>query len=431
MRYWSAHAVANQGQNTAFDGSFTEAVDAVEHTLSKAVLDRMVADVDLGALLSGGIDSSSVTALMQASSTTPIKTFCIGFDAPEVDEAPHAEAVARHLGTDHTTLYASGKDALDLVPAMPCIYDEPFADDSQIPTYLVSKLARQKVTVVLSGDGGDEVFAGYSSYPGVLRRWRQMSATPLTVRRAMALFMTLAGQAAWSVAERSGRDHLSDGTRDRHRLAKLEKYALTWPATSPADLSIRQRARVAHASDLVVGARQLNLLSADELAGVEDPLLAIQYADFITYMSDDILVKVDRASMAVGLEVRCPLLDPRVVELAWSLPAEMRLGSVGGKRVLREMLYRHVPRSLVDRPKRGFGTPISAWLAGPLRDWAETLLGKARLQADGYLKVEAVQRLWRQHCTGWDNHKRVLWTILMFQAWLEERRRSATMWVAA
>jgi asparagine synthase (glutamine-hydrolysing) len=427
--YWSAHEVALRGARAPADMSLEQATDALEDVLRDAVACRMIADVSLGAFLSGGIDSSTVVALMQAVSSKPVQTFSIGFHEAKYNEAAHAKAIAQHLRTDHTELYVTPDDCLEVIPQLPTLYDEPFADYSQIPTFLVSRLARSKVTVALSGDGGDELFGGYNDYAKNLRDWqRQLSFwrhCPPAVRRGVASLLTGAGQ---SGRQMLGIDDPADAkagalrTRLAKKLGKLEKRGKRiLPFDSGAEMHAKLRARVDPADQLVLGARPLpcGLTNPDGWAGVADPLLGMMLVDFTTYMADDILTKVDRASMGVSLEVRCPLLDPRVIELAWSLPPSMRIGPTGGKQVLQNLLARHVPRALFERPKQGFNIPIEEWLCGPLRDWAEALLDEHRLHQEGFFRPRAVRRIWEEHVSGRRPRTFVLWSLLTFQAWHE------------
>lgn len=421
VAYWSARAAALEGAAAPFDGPFEAAVDTLDGLLRDSVARRMVADVPLGALLSGGIDSSTVVALMQAQSDRRVRTFSIGFKEAKYDEAPHAAAVARHLGTEHTELYVSAKDGQDLVPDLPEIWDEPFADPSQIPTYLVSRLARRHVTVALSGDGGDELFGGYTSYPSAMRSFAKIARRPLWWRRLAADPMRRTSEAGWGMLGTTG-GRVGPG---RRWLGKLSDRARSYAAADPVELFAQRRARWPQ-PDLALGAGRLVTPLSDGSAWLRGiaPEQAMMHLDLVTYHVDDILVKVDRASMAVSLEMRAPLLDWRVVELAWRLPLAFRLHGGEGKRVLRAVLDRYVPRALVDRPKAGFGVPVAAWLRGPLRDWAEELLDPARLAADGLLDRAAVRRIWHQHQSGWRNHEDLVWAILMFQAWHERWARA-------
>jgi asparagine synthase (glutamine-hydrolysing) len=402
--WWSAKEVAESGDRAPFAGSFEEAVEALDARLGEAVRARMIADVPLGALLSGGVDSSVVVALMQAASARPVRTFSIGFREPRHDEAPFARAVAGHLGADHTELYVGPDDSLALVPELPQIYDEPFADPSQIPTALLCRLARQSVTVALSGDGGDELFAGYQRYRRSLDRWLRLQPWPATARKsAKALTGTLNGRL--------------NGPK---WLSKIARRTDGIGAADALDLFVGERTRIEDPARLVRGARAVAHLLADRQTWphVHEPLQAMMYLDFAGYLPDDCLVKVDRASMATSLEVRCPLLDHRVVELAWSLPLAYRADS-GAKRVLKSVLERYLPRALFERPKRGFGVPVGAWLRGPLREWAETLLDERRLAREGYLDATAVRAVWEQHLSGRFDRPELLWHLLMFQAWHE------------
>jgi asparagine synthase (glutamine-hydrolysing) len=426
--YWSAQEVAMRGARTAAAMSLEAATDALEDVLRDAVACRMIADVSLGAFLSGGIDSSTVVALMQSVSSKPVQTFSIGFHEASYNEAEHAKAIAQHLRTDHTELYVTPDDCLEVIPRLPTLYDEPFADFSQIPTFLVSRLARSKVTVALSGDGGDELFGGYNDYAKNVRDWQRQLAVwrycPPAVRRRLANLMTDLGQAGQRALGIDPADAAAGAVRTRlaKELGKLEKHGKRIaPSDSGAALHARLRARVERAEELVLGARsvQSGLTDPEGWAGVADPLLGMMLVDFTTYMADDILTKVDRASMGVSLEVRCPLLDPRVIELAWSLPSSMRMGPKGGKHILQNLLARHVPRALFERPKQGFNIPIEEWLRGPLRNWAEALLDEHRLHMEGYLRPRPVRRIWEDHLSGQRPRTFLVWSLLSFQAWHE------------
>jgi asparagine synthase (glutamine-hydrolysing) len=425
--FWSARQALEAGQRATFAGREEEAVGRLEHLLEQAVSERMVADVELGALLSGGIDSSTVVALMQRVATRPVRTFCIGFHEARYNEAEHAANIARFLGTDHQELYVTPGQCLDVVDQLPDIYDEPLADVSQVPTVLIARLARQEVKVVLSGDGGDELFGGYRDYLDALRQWRWCRRLPRPLRSAAA--GALAGLAHWSWdAVDPGDPAAMPRAPAWRRLApKWARRARGWPAASPQELLARHRARCPWPSELLPGARPpITPLSDPEAwARSSEPLPGLLQFDFVGYLPGDILVKVDRASMAVGLEVRCPLLDARVVEFAWTLPPSFLIDAAGGKRILKQLLARHLPRSLTERPKRGFGVPLDAWLRGPLRPWAEELLAEPRLRRQGMFEVGAVRRLWAQHLSHWQNHVNLLWAILMFQAWLDVSARAA------
>jgi asparagine synthase (glutamine-hydrolysing) len=420
--FWSAISALERGARHPFQGSFEDAVDRLDGLLDDAVRCRMIADVPLGALLSGGLDSTTVVALMQRASSQPVKTFAIGFGEAKFNEAPFAREIARHLGTEHTELVVTPDDALAVIPDLPRLYDEPFADYSQIPTFLVSRLARSRVTVALTGDGGDEVFGGYTSYADAVKRWQKIKAWPSSVRRPTARVFERLAAGHWRrvAGTLSGQGPLPQA---RRRLgARLQKRGKFLPADNVLDLFLMKKQHTRPGSGLVRGEPAAAEPRLDPLlsAGEVDPVQAMMYLDFAGYMVDDILVKVDRASMGVSLEVRCPLLDWRVVEFAWSLPIAMRWSPSQGKRVLKEVLARYVPNVLTDRPKAGFSVPIESWLRGPLRDWAAALLDGPRLAGEGFLDRNQVRAVWQQHLSGWLNHDQLLWNILMFQAWLED-----------
>ena len=420
--FWSAREVAEAGAANPV-ASVEEAQHELEARLMEAVRLRMIADVPLGAFLSGGVDSSTVVALMQAQSSRPVKTFTIGFEEGGYDEAEHARAVAGVLGTDHTELRLTPAEAMAVIPHLPRMYDEPFADASQIPTFIVSRLARREVTVALSGDGGDELFAGYNRHFWGERIWRRAGRIPAGVRRAAARAMTAVGPEAWDRAYARLAPALPPSLRVRHPGQQLHKLAGILPADSPEGM---YRLLTSHWGDppLVRGGAEPPTLLTDAAAqaGLADFTSRMTYLDLVTYLPDDILTKVDRASMAVGLEARVPLLDHRVVEFAWRVPVSMKVRDGQGKWLLRQVLYRHVPRELIERPKTGFGVPLDAWLRGPLRDWAESLLDERRLREEGFLEPAPVRRRWEEHLSGrrsWQHH---LWDVLMFQAWLEAER---------
>jgi asparagine synthase (glutamine-hydrolysing) len=422
VSYWSSARAAATASADPFSGSAEEASDHLDALLRRAVSLRMVSDVPLGALLSGGIDSSTVVALMQEQSSRPVRTFSIGFNESEFDEAPYASAVAQHLGTQHTNLYLTPMETLDAIPKLPELYDEPFADVSQIPTFLLAQLTRRDVTVALSGDGGDELFLGYKRYFRAAAYWARLQRFPRWARRAAAELVRFRGRTGWWW------DSLGSGWENPDPAAKATPWALSerhadrLEARNAVDLSrIRLGSRAG--AKLVLGAREPDsvLTNPGTWPVLGNAMSEMGALDFMTYLRDDILVKVDRASMATSLEVRCPLLDREVVEFAWSLPVEFRIRGGEGKHVLREVLGRYVPRELTDRRKQGFGVPIGDWLRGELRDWSESLLDEKRMREAGFLDAEAVRRLWDQHQSRWADHSRLLWSILMFQAWNEVR----------
>lgn len=422
--YWSAKEVAESVDASEFVGSYDDAVVKLESILRDAVSERMVADVDLGALLSGGIDSTAVVALMQSISDRPVKTFTIGFWEPQYNEAEHAASIARHLGTEHRELYVTAGQALDVIQDLPVVYDEPFADPSQIPTYLVCKLAREDVTVVLSGDGGDELFAGYRRYLRILRAWKSLERLPERVRRPVGAVLRSVRQAGWNWF--SPRDPLSgdDPSPLSRPFSRIGRRWCNWEADGLRQLQAQDFRKCFVGSDLVPQATppRTPLVDSTVWARVKDPLRAMRHYDYVGYLPDDILVKVDRASMAVSLEARAPLLDTRVLSFAWSLPEDYVVHDGSGKRVLKDVVYRHIPRELVDRPKRGFSVPIRSWLRDALRPWAEDLLSEQFMKDQGIFDVGRVRQIWNQHQCGWDNHAEVLWALLMFQAWWAAER---------
>lgn len=417
--YWSLPHVAEHGAAHPFAGTDTEAVDALETLLMDAVRQQMVADVPLGAFLSGGIDSSTVVALMQAQSSRPVKTFTIGFNEDGYNEAVHAKAVARHLGTEHTELYVTPQQALDVIPQLPTLYSEPFADSSQIPTFLVSQLARQHVTVSLTGDAGDELFGGYNRYVLTHKLWQRIGRLPLPVRRLVAAGISGFSPMAWNALLLPLQPLMPASVRQANVGDKLHKGAgvLASPSLDALYLGL-----VTHwqPDGLVLGAKEpLTHLRGKPLplAGLNE-VQRMMALDAITYLPDDILVKVDRAAMGVSLETRVPFLDHRVVEFAWQIPQNLKLRNGMGKWALRQVLYRHVPKALIERPKMGFGVPIDSWLRGPLRGWAEDLLSESRLRQEGFFNPAPIRQKWAEHLSGQRNWQYHLWDVLMFQAWL-------------
>ena len=422
--YWSASDVAVREQRTPFAGTTHDAVDRLDALLREAVGARMIADVPLGAFLSGGVDSSAVVALMQAQSDRPVRTFSIGSPDAGFDEAPQARAVADHLGTDHTELYVTAQDALDTVPLLGRMYDEPFADSSQIPTYLVSALARRDVTVALSGDGGDELFAGYNRHVWAGRVWKGMEVLPGAARRALARGVAGVSPDTWDRWFDRAWPLLPSALHQRMPGYKLHKLAAGLRATDPLDLYRRLASQWPQPELLVRGGSEPAERRPASISELPDFASQMMLLDLLRYLPDDILTKVDRASMAVSLEARVPLLDHRVVEFAWQLPLGLKLREGMSKWVLRQVLYRYVPRELIERPKTGFGIPIGAWLRGPLRDWAEALLDERRLRDEGYFHPEPIRRAWCQHLAGAHSWEHQLWTVLMFQDWLQHHAES-------
>ena len=413
-RFWNARTVAHNGTRQPLEAGDAELTEQLETLLQDAVSRRMIADVPLGAFLSGGVDSSTVVALMQKARLGKVRTFSIGFDLQGYNEAPHAAAVARHLGTDHTELTVTSTQALDVIPQLPEFYDEPFADSSQIPTYLVSAMTRKHVTVALSGDGGDELFAGYNRYQLTQRFWQALSLMPRGMRNAAALALTMVRPDQWTALSAA----LPFRLRPPQTGDKLHKLAAVLKLEGPDAL---YRRLVSHwePSEIVLQSQEPPSIIADEKIVQEFPdlLARMQFLDLVTYLPDDILTKVDRASMAIALEARVPLLDHRVVEFAWRLPRNAKVRNHTTKWILRQVLYRHVPRALIERPKMGFGIPLGEWLRGPLRDWAEDLLDEKRLRDAALLDALVVRRFWQEHVDGSRNWQYLLWDVLMLEAW--------------
>lgn len=424
--FWSAREVAEVGVGDPFGGSEAEAIDHLDALLREAVALRMIADVPLGAFLSGGIDSSTVVALMQAQSDRPVKTFTIGFREEGYNEAAHAAEVARHLGTDHTELYVTPEEARSVIPKLPAMFDEPFADSSQIPTFLVSELARRQVTVSLSGDGGDELFGGYNRYFWGRAIWRRIGPIPAAVRAFGAKGLTAISPASWDRQFARLGPLLPARARQRLPGDKLHKLAEVLAVDNAEELYQGLISHWKRPEDLVLGACEPETAITDRSRWATLPGFAqrMMYLDLVTYLPDDILTKVDRASMAISLEARVPLLDHRVVAFAARVPLSMKIKQGQGKWLLRQVLYRYVPRELIERPKMGFGVPIDAWLRGPLREWAESLLEERRLREEGFFDPGPIRQKWAEHLSGTRNWQYHLWDVLQFQAWSEYRSNS-------
>jgi asparagine synthase (glutamine-hydrolysing) len=415
--YWSFPVEVEESRKNPFNGSDSEAVNTLDALLGSAVSAQMVADVPLGAFLSGGIDSSTIVALMQAQTSRPIKSFTIGFIEEGYNEAAHAKAVAAHLGTDHTELYVSSQQALDVIPKLPTLYDEPFSDSSQIPTFLISQMTRQHVTVSLSGDGGDELFGGYNRYLMTQGLWNKIRILPLPVRKIIS-----------SILKTITPDQYNNFSR---WVGVLEKYpnlgdkihkgsdVLSYNSISELYLSL-----TSHWTDVDLLLKNSNEYKRNGISPefYQDEIHGMMALDSLTYLPDDILCKVDRAAMGVSLETRVPMLDQRVVEFSWSLPMHMKIRNGEGKWILREVLSKYVPRELTDRPKMGFGIPLDSWLRGPLRDWAESQLSESRLNQEGYFNSGPIRQKWAEHLSGKRNWQYHLWDVLMFQSWLECQR---------
>ena len=420
ITYWSAREVAMQEPVTNL--SDAAATDALDSLLRQAVSRQMIADVPLGAFLSGGIDSSTVVALMQCQSSRPVRTFSIGFSESDYDEARYAKLVAAQLGTDHTELYLSAEEALSVIPRLPEIYDEPFGDSSQIPTHLVAALARKHVTVALSGDGGDELFGGYNRYFWGRSIWNRIGTVPQGVRHGVGRMMTALSPAAW---DRVGK-LLPRGLRQPTLGDRIHKLASVIDVDGPDELYRRLVSQHREPGSLIVGANESPIWADAEAAAFtrSDFTERMMFHDLVGYLTDDILTKVDRAAMAVSLETRVPMLDHHLVEFAWRLPLAMKIRDGQGKWLLRQVLDRYVPRELIDRPKQGFGIPLDTWLRGPLREWAEELLDEHRLRREGYFHPAPIREKWNEHLSGRRNWQYWLWNVLMFQAWLSAKQPS-------
>ncbi|HKW75339.1 MAG TPA: asparagine synthase (glutamine-hydrolyzing) [Terriglobales bacterium] len=422
--FWSAAEVARAGINGPHQGSEEKMIAELRRTLASAVKLRMISDVPLGAFLSGGIDSSLVVALMQAQSSRPVQTFTIGFKEGDYNEASHARRVAQHLGTDHTELYVTPQQTLDVVPLLPSMYDEPFADSSQIPTYLVSKLARSKVTVSLSGDGGDELFGGYNRYLFTRSMWNRIKLLPYAGRKLAAAAISSIGPRTFDGAYSAVRPLIPSGKRFSSAGDKAHRVAEFLPSRSPQEIYLRALSHWQNPEELVLGAtepvtvrRVIN--ESNSLPSLEEQMML---SDQRVYLPDDILTKVDRASMAVSLEARVPILDHHVVEFAWKLPLDYKIRNGVSKWALRQVLYQHVPQELFERPKMGFAVPLEHWLRGPLRSWAEERLSEESLSRRQLLNVAAIRKKWQEHLSGTRNWQYLLWNVLVFQDWYEHSR---------
>ncbi len=419
VAYWSLEEVAERGMAAPIEGSDDELVAAFRERLQESVTAQMVADVPLGALLSGGIDSSAVVAFMQSGSARPIRTFTIGFDEEGYNEAAHARAVAAHLGTEHTEHRVTPAEARAVIPLLPTIYDEPFGDSSQIPTLLVAQLARRHVTVALSGDGGDELLGGYNRYALGQRIWSNLAPWPRPLRRAAAKAVWRVAPSQWQAVLGVAQRLLPNRLRVAHVGDRMHKLAGVFDASSPQAM---YRELVSHWPDpsrvVLGGAEPPGRINGHALPGAS-MVEQMMYTDAMTYLPDDIMVKVDRASMAASLETRAPFLDHRLAEFAWRLPMSVKCRGREGKWVLRQVLYELVPRALVERPKMGFGVPIDSWLRGPLREWATDLLAPDRIRREGILQPDIIADTLVEHLSGERNWQYRLWDVLMFEAWLE------------
>jgi asparagine synthase (glutamine-hydrolysing) len=421
--YWSLAEVVERGRADPFRGNADEAVTALDGLLRDVVAGQMMADVPLGAFLSGGVDSSTIVAIMQAQSVRPVKTFTIGFNEDGYNEAQHAKAVARHLGTEHTELYITPQQAIEVIPRLPSLYDEPFSDSSQIPTFLVSDMTRQNVTVSLSGDAGDELFAGYTRYDLVSSLHRRFARVPRLALASMGAAVRLLSVEGWDRVTAPIKPFLP--MRMHNVGHKLHRMAELTAISEPMNF---YRQVVSHwplPEQLVQQGNEPTIyFERTRTHGKRvDYIEMMMFADALTYLPDDILVKVDRAAMGVSLETRVPMLDHRIVEFAWRLPLSMKMRKGESKWILGQVLDKYVPRELIDRPKMGFGVPIDSWLRGPLREWAEALIDESRLRREGFFDPRPIRKKWSEHLAGQSNWQYKIWDVLMFQAWLEEQKK--------
>jgi asparagine synthase (glutamine-hydrolysing) len=438
QRWWSLATVVETGAKNQIN-SEEEAIETLEQRLKEAIRVQSLADVPLGTFLSGGVDSSTIVALMQDQASRPIKTFTVGFEEAGFDESPHARAVAAHLGTDHNELYITAKQSQSVIADLPVIYDEPFADSSQIPTHLVCKAARQQVTVALSGDAGDELFGGYNRYFWGPRIWRRLAWIPYPIRQTLCAAIHTIPTEGWDAVSRSVNALLPSSLSLARAGNKAHKLAASLYGVHDMDdlykslvSEWKDPAQVVKGPNFEFGGANSNCglreptsMLSDPWpgAGVEKDELRMMYRDSTTYLPDDILCKVDRAAMAASLETRVPFLDHRVAELAWRLPLNMKIRDGQGKWALRQVLYKYVPKEMIDRPKAGFAIPVGQWLRGPLKDWAEALLDEKRLEVEGYFYSKPIRDKWKQHLSGRYDHTASLWAVLMFQSWLESTCR--------
>lgn len=422
--YWSLQDAISAGQAAPFEGSETEAVDALDERLKRSIGLQMIADVPLGVFLSGGIDSSTVVALMQAQSNRPVKTYTIGFNEAGYNEAEYAKAVAGYLGTEHTELYISHQEAMDVIPKLPSLYDEPFSDSSQIPTFLVSQMARRYVKVCLSGDAGDELFGGYNRYFQGRKIWNKIRIIPRTLRGLAAKMITSASPQRLDRVAEAFSSIIPSELKAGRAGDKLYKLAEIIDKESPEALYKELVSHWKSPSSVVLNSHEPPTVISDrsQWADLDDFTLRMMYLDTMTYLPDDILVKVDRAAMGVSLETRVPFLDHTVVEFAWKLPLSLKIRNGQGKWILRQVLHKYVPAELIERPKMGFGVPIDTWLRGPLRGWAEELLNENRLRQEGFFEPSPIREKWTEHLSGKRNWQYHLWDVLMFQAWMEKQR---------
>lgn len=419
ISYWNPIERAIQCKNNSFGGTEQEAMETMEELLMDSVRIRMISDVPLGVFLSGGVDSSLVTALMQAQSQDPIKTFSIGFHEQAYNEAQDAKRVANHLGTDHTELYVTDKEAMTVIERLPELYDEPFADSSQIPTFLVSQMSQKHVTVVLSGDGGDEIFGGYNRHIWIPKITHILEKIPFTARRLIAKGLNSTSPLRWKRLLDKLNILLPDFLKHRNQGEKIQKISQALSLKNE-ELLYLEMVTHWHPNEIFLNImEEPYTLPADPSAwpALNNLSQTIMLLDAITYLTDDILVKVDRASMSNSLEVRCPILDSRVIEYSWRLPLSFKINNGRSKWLLRNILYKYVPSEIIERPKMGFGIPVDEWLRGPLREWAEELLSENKLKQSGLFSPHPIRKKWNEHIGNQRNHQHLLWAILMFQMW--------------
>ena len=414
--YWSTIEEANIAKQEIFSGNYLSAVDTLQSKLLVAVNSQMHADVPLGAFLSGGVDSSTIAALMQEQSSKKVKTFSIGFEDKRYNEAEHAKLVANHLGTDHHDMYVSSKDALNILPLLPDMFDEPFADSSQIPMYLVSKIAKSKVTVCLSGDGGDELFGGYNRYLVASKLWNKISKIPKPGKSVLIYLIKSLKPSSW--------DKISDllyKNKYSNLGYKLYKGADSLRSKNIDDLYFNLISTIKNPTEWLINSEEhskTNYNFDPKISGIERMMIK----DLAGYLPTDILTKVDRTSMAVSLEARTPFLDKEIVKFALTLPEEYKIKAEVGKSVLRDVLYKYVPRNMIERPKMGFGVPLAEWMRGELRDWCEDLLNENKLKEDGFFNTKVICEKWNEHLKGDVDWHHELWNVLIFQAWLNNIR---------
>lgn len=422
--YWSAIESAMKGINNRYKGSEAEAIEILDYLLKDAIKKQMVSDVPLGAFLSGGIDSSTIVALMQAQSDRPIRTFTIGFNEDSYNEAPHALEVARHLGTDHTELYINPEQALGVIPLLSGIYDEPFADASQIPTFLVADLTRKHVAVTLSGDAGDELFGGYNRYFWGRSIWNKVGWLPGSLRHMGGGALKAISPLMWDRIFNSLRFMLPAKYKQNLPGDKIHKLANILAVDSPDEMYNKLVSCWKKDDEIVMPYNEDRVMTDKRIDNIiQDFTERMMYKDMVTYLPDDILVKVERACMAVSLEARVPFLDHRIIEFAHSLPLNLKIRDGQGKWILRQVLYKYVPKQLIERPKMGFGVPIDQWLRGPLREWAETLLDERRLKEECFFNPQPIRAKWEEHLLGKRNWQYHIWSILMFQAWYDKWKK--------